>query len=131
MIIEEELFTELLKDPDWYKLLLHRVDGSIWIDLKAYSDLGHYLPIGKGLDNYTKGYIFTQKLYDDKYRTKDNLIELELPKYEIKVTQRLTRIPILYPIQIAGVYNEAETPSIMPTRYIERYEPHYEKVRIN
>lgn len=94
MKVHPELLDEILKDPSWNKLIRFKEDKTIWIDLEAYSDGKYYLPIGKGYDSYTKGYLFTQKLYEDKYRTKDNLLELEydLPKYHPRWKKVITPI---------------------------------------
>lgn len=80
MKISREDFLEMVKDIKWNQLILHKMDGTIWIDLEKYSAGKVYLPIGKGYDAYTKGFLLTQKLYEDRYRTNDNLVELELER---------------------------------------------------
>ena len=131
MIVEDELFTKILKDPKWIQFLLHKEDGSIWIDLKKYSDNKCYLPIGNDIGSYVDGYLFTEKLYNDKYRTKDSLVELEFPKYEYQPIRKLVRRPIFHPIEVAKRYDPNDIIMERRVPYIEEYETTYKKVRIN
>lgn len=78
MRVKPEVYISILKDPKWAPFLLFKKDKSVWVDLKKYSANKCYLPINVGFQTYVEGFLFTQQLYADKYRTKDDKVQLEM-----------------------------------------------------
>jgi hypothetical protein len=72
-----ETFDAITKDPEWLKVLVKKEDG-LYIDLEAYSKRKTYLPINVGTQPYIEGFLFVKKLWDDRYRTPDHCVKLEL-----------------------------------------------------
>ena len=93
--ITNDEFEAIIRCYEWNKLLVFDDSGNVFVDLKKYSELGHYLPVESEYQSYLVGFALVKKLYECPYRTQDDLICIHPPRgpiYEQVVVKK--RLPI-------------------------------------
>jgi len=127
VIIEKDLFMKIRSDRKWLPFLVFDTNGRTLIDLEKYSANKCYLPIG---NDYVNGYLFTQKLYDDKYRTENNLVLLAYEEV-VEITQyREWRIPVFNPSTVAKRFERPASPNSEPIKYHTEQRPYLVKKKV-
>ena len=101
--VTHEEFKAIMLDHEWQKLLVFDKKGNVFVDLKKYSELGHYLPIESEFQSYIVGFTFVKKLYDCPYRTQEDLVCIHPPRPP-KIAREVVkkRIPIYKRTELGG-----------------------------
>ena len=120
--VTEEEYRAILTSFDWQPLLRFDNEGNVFVDLKKYSKLGHYLPIESEYQSYVVGYLIMKKLYECPYRTQDDLVCVyparpKTPKPRIIKE----RVPVLKEIKYAS--GESAATPYADHEYIEIEKP--------